>query len=81
MPQRAPTLDEQAGSQAGPAVETGPGVEGRSATHALGPCLGQYVCTSDAPSDVPSGTPLSKYAHLIRHSAKMAVPAVIYLIM
>jgi len=40
-----------------------------------------YVCTSDAPSDVPSGTPLSKYAHLIRHSAKMAVPAVIYLIM
>ena len=27
MPQGAPTLDEQAGSQAGPAVETGPGVE------------------------------------------------------
>ena len=40
-----------------------------------------YVCTSDAPSDVPSGTPLSKYLHLLRHSAKMAVPAVIYLIM
>ena len=40
-----------------------------------------YVCTSDAPSDVPAGSPLSKYAHLIRHSLKMAVPAVIYLIM
>ena len=40
-----------------------------------------YVVISDAPSDVPSGSPLSKYAHLIRHSAKMAVPAVIYLIM
>ena len=40
-----------------------------------------YVCTSDAPSDVPAGSPLSKYAHLIRRSLKMAVPAVIYLIM
>ena len=40
-----------------------------------------YVCTSDAPSDVPAGSPLSKYAHLIRHSLKMAVPAVIDLIM
>ena len=40
-----------------------------------------YVCTSDAPSDVPAGSPLSKYLHLIRHSLKMAVPAVIYLVM
>ena len=40
-----------------------------------------YVCISDAPSDVPAGSPLSKYAHLLRHSLKMAVPAVLYLIM
>lgn len=40
-----------------------------------------YVCISDAPSDVPAGSPLSKYVHLLRRSLKMAVPAVIYLIM
>ena len=39
------------------------------------------VVVSDAPSDVPDGSPLVKYLHLIRHSAKMAVPAVIYLVM
>ena len=39
------------------------------------------VVTSSEPSDVPSGSPLSKYAHLLRRSLKMAVPAVIYLAM
>jgi drug/metabolite transporter (DMT)-like permease len=33
------------------------------------------------PSDVPDGTAISKYCFLIRTSHKMAVPAVIYLIM
>ena len=39
------------------------------------------VVTSSEPSDVPSGSPLSKYAHLLRRSLKMAVPAIIYLAM
>ena len=39
------------------------------------------VVTSSEPSDVPSGPPLSKYAHLLRRSLKMAVPAIIYLAM
>ena len=41
------------------------------------------IKVSGAPSDVPEGTALSKYAHLLelRRSAKMAVPAVIYLVM
>ena len=34
-----------------------------------------------APSDVPTGSALSKYVYLIRRSQKMMVPAVIYLIM
>ena len=39
------------------------------------------VVTSSEPSDVPFGSPLSKYAHLLRRSLKMAVPAIIYLAM
>jgi len=39
------------------------------------------VVTSDAPSDTPAGSPLAKYAHLLRRSLKMAVPALIYLLM
>ncbi|EOD28205.1 hypothetical protein EMIHUDRAFT_456989 [Emiliania huxleyi CCMP1516] len=39
------------------------------------------IVTSDAPSDVPSGSALSKYAYLITHSLTMLVPAVVYLAM
>jgi len=42
---------------------------------------GWKVVTSDAPSDTPAGSPLAKYAHLLRRSLKMAVPALIYLLM
>mmetsp|Transcript_5566 Transcript_5566/g.12146 ORF Transcript_5566/g.12146 Transcript_5566/m.12146 type:complete len:407 (+) Transcript_5566:164-1384(+) len=41
----------------------------------------RMLLVSSEPSDVPSGASWSKYMHLLRHSAKMAVPAVIYLIM
>ena len=42
---------------------------------------GYMVTASSEPSDVPPGAALSKYAHLLRRSLKMAVPAVIYLAM
>merc|ERR1719382_502294 len=42
---------------------------------------GTMVVTSAEPSDVPRGSPLAMYAHLMRRSLKMAVPAVIYLAM
>ena len=35
----------------------------------------------DEASDVPAGSALHKYAHLLARSAKMAVPAFIYLVM
>merc|ERR1719265_1425113 len=42
---------------------------------------GAMVVTSAEPSDVPRGSPLAMYAHLMRRSLKMAVPAVVYLLM
>ena len=36
---------------------------------------------SGDPSDVPAGSAVSKWCFLLRHSAKMTVPAVIYLVM
>jgi len=39
------------------------------------------VVFSEEPSDVPSGSPLSKYCFLLRHGTTMMVPAAIYLIM
>ena len=36
---------------------------------------------SGDPSDVPAGTAVSKWCFLLRHSAKMTVPAVIYLLL
>lgn len=39
------------------------------------------VVQSDEPSDVPTGSALSKYAHLLSRSGKMSVPAIIYLVM
>jgi len=39
------------------------------------------IVYAGAPSDVPEGGACSKYTFLIRHSQKMVVPAVIYLVM
>lgn len=39
------------------------------------------IVYAGSPSDVPSGSALSKYVFLIRRSQKMMVPAVIYLVM
>jgi len=39
------------------------------------------LLVSTEPSDVPAGSACSKYVHLLAHSAKMVVPAVIYLAM
>ncbi len=39
------------------------------------------IVYAGAPSDVPSGSAVSKYFYLLRHSQKMMVPAVVYLVM
>ena len=39
------------------------------------------IVYAGAPSDVPSGSATSKYCFLLRHSQKMMVPAVVYLVM
>jgi len=39
------------------------------------------LLVSSEPSDVPAGSACSKYAHLLARSAKMVVPAVLYLAM
>ena len=39
------------------------------------------IVYAGAPSDVPSGSAGSKYFFLLRHSQKMMVPAVVYLVM
>jgi len=41
----------------------------------------ERIVNCGLPSDVPEGNPVSKYFFLLRHSSKMAVPAIIYLIM
>jgi len=41
----------------------------------------ERIVNCGLPSDVPEGTPVSKYCFLLRNSHKMAVPAVIYLVM
>ena len=44
-------------------------------------CTRAKVVVSQDPSDVPPGSPLAKYAFLLRNGAKMMVPAAIYLVM
>jgi len=39
------------------------------------------IVVSEEPSDVPDGSPLSKYLFLVRNGLVMAVPAAIYLVM
>jgi hypothetical protein len=39
------------------------------------------IVYAGAPSDVPSGSAGSKYFFLLRHSQKMMVPAIVYLVM
>lgn len=45
------------------------------------PCAHPQIVYSDAPSDVPEGSMMSKYSYLIQNSLTMLVPAAIYLAM